>query len=160
MKGGQAARVGRAVGWTLAVVAGLYAVDRTLIGSRPSTGWTEADSLDEVPEAAGRIAVPAYLPDSVSWPPARILFRTAEEPGWWLGLSAAKEDRIALWIGSASGPAPPALAEAAACAEATASAPCPPSWVVLTAEFANNRTVFVITTLGGKDAARIIERLD
>ncbi len=160
MKGGRAARVGRAMVWTLAVVAGLYAVDRTLIGSRPSTGWTEVDSLDEVPETAGRLATPAYLPDTVSWPPARILFRTTEAPGWWLGLSAADEDRIAVWIGSAAGPAPSALGEAAACVEETASAPCPPPWVVLSSEFAGNRTVFVITTLGGEDAARIIERLD
>jgi len=150
----------RAAVWTAVLATALYAVDRALIGPRPSTGWIEVAAVEELPITVGPVAIPAYLPDTLSWPPRRVLYKTAGIPGWWLGVATAEGDQIGLWIGNGANPAPAAMGDAAVCLEARPSRPCPEPWTVLSTQFRGDQTVFVLTILSGTEAKRIVERLD
>ena len=72
--------------WTLGLLAALYGVDRLLVGPDRVPGWQPVERLDALAIDVQRVAVPAYLPEEVAWPPVAIQARSEPSPGWWIGL--------------------------------------------------------------------------
>ena len=141
--------------WTVALVAGLYLVDRLLMGPRRPQGWVEAESLAAVPAEVGPLPVPAFLPNTMAWPPARVIFRTGARPGWWLGLERSGGE-VGLWIGSGVDPVPAALGEVRSCVASAVS--CPRGWRVLSTS-RSARTIFVVSRASTQQSARILAGL-
>ena len=152
-------RIAVALAWTLALAAGLYVVDRGFLGSRAARGWVQVPDLADIPAAAGPIVVPAYFPDTLTWPPAEVWVRLTPGPGWWLGVRARDTGRVVLWIGSGAAPAPTALADVGLCLREPGHAGCPPGWRQISKSLDGNRVVFVVTSLESAVAARVLEGL-
>ncbi len=145
-----------AVAWTVALALLLHTLDRVVLGDRPGSGWVSVKSPEAIPREIGPIAVPAYLPDVIRWPPRQVHYRTGVHPGWWLGLGGT-DGEIALWIGNGGDPVAPALGAAGGCVLSAAS--CPDGWRALSAPLAEGRTVYVITRLKARAATLILQDL-
>jgi hypothetical protein len=103
------ARAARAVIFTAALGALLLALDRLALGPTPPRGWVSAASVDAVPTEAGGLLVPAYLPNTLAWPPARVVYRIGPGRGSWIEVHAHDRPEAWLFIGSGWGPPPPDL---------------------------------------------------
>jgi hypothetical protein len=148
-------RLAGAVAWTAVLAASVYAADRFILGPRVA-GWREAPSVDALTEAVATVTLPAYVPETLAWPPAHLLMRTGDAPGWWLGLvDRGGGSQVRVWLGSGEGPLPDALADVAGCVSADSLARCPPAWHALSGERAG-RTVWVVGRVDAQTLRRVL----
>lgn len=154
-----ARRVALAVAWTVLLAVGLRQLDRTLASAPTPRGWAVARGLEEIPGAAGHLALPSYLPADLEWPPRTLRFRLGARPGWWLGVHRVGGTTPVLWIGAGEPPLPPIVATGARCVYATPHAHCDGGWHSLSRRLADGQVVFVLTTLRPADAARLLKGL-
>lgn len=151
-------RVGAALLWTAALIGLLYGTDRVFLG--PGTfDWTQAPELAAMPAAAGRVLVPAYLPDTVRWPPQRVVYRTGETPGWWLGFAGSQSDTVQLWIGVGDSPVPAELGALGECLVIGTRQKCPSDWRALSTRVPPGQTLHIVGALGSVQMARILDGL-
>jgi len=155
---GASSQLLRAAIWTALLCVGLIALDRGLMGpKRVQPGWNEATSLDKLPAKAGLALTPTFLPNSVQWPPALILYRLSDEPGWWFGIKEADTDDWVLWLGTSVRFPPPAMGPVEGCLEDN-FAPCPPGWRSLSGHV-GDQVVHVTTRLPPGQGARILKSM-
>ncbi|OFZ17777.1 MAG: hypothetical protein A2X94_04210 [Bdellovibrionales bacterium GWB1_55_8] len=139
------------------MVSFLLVVDRGFFGPIEHPGWLRAASLAEIPSSAGKRVFPAYLPETLRWPPERIFHREKPVPGWWVGLvSNEKPEEVALWVGSGSEPLPEEFAYLRECLRDRAR--CPEGWHVFSSNI-EGIPVFLITRIDPASAAQILTEL-
>lgn len=147
-----------AVLWTAVLAAALVLVDRLLVGPPTPEGWRAVPTVETLPEGAPPVLVPSYLPESLVWPPARVLGRGGDTPGWWYEVGPREPGGPRLWVGSGGAPFPEALGEAARCLASQPEPNCPPPWHQLSRKI-DGRTVWVLATIPTRDLTRIFEGL-
>ena len=112
--------------WTLGLALGIWLVDRVVLSRTQEKLWNKKLLTQDIPKAF----LPAYLPDTLSWPPVEIWVHQ-DRQSVWIGMSNAQNE-MQLWIGSireAEG-LPKNLAYVASCAVG-AQRLCPSGWVRL-----------------------------
>jgi hypothetical protein len=148
-----------AILWTVAVGALLLAVDRVLLSPTVPASWMDAETLEAVPAEVGAMAIPTYLPDSLGWPPARVVYRVAAgRAGWWLGLSPPSGGETRLWLGSSGADAGEVVGEAAPCLEGETPT-CPPGWQARRVQLDDGSPVVVLGRLPTEQLDRLVESL-
>lgn len=140
--------------WTAALAAALLGADRLLLGVGPR-GWQPVQHLADIPDKAGAVVLPGYLPARFDWPPTIIRFRVLPQPGWWYGLSKRGTRTPQVWVGVGTPPLPTALgAELGGCVESEGQR-CPSRWHVLSARAAD-QPVWVLGAVAPKDLKRLV----
>jgi len=154
--------IGLALLWTAALGAVLLLVDRALFGPSAPSGWVETERLEDVPRRAGALVTPAYLPNSLRWPPAKVFYRIHPDPGLWVGV-VNKFDEVPLWIGTGTTPLPPALQPFKGCFEPNKE-PCPASWYVssvhLKSQAERGAVTYLLSRISRRQTARIAVGLE
>jgi len=120
-----------AVGWSLFFVALLYGLDRVLLEKKPVEGWVEVESIQDIPSDVGPVMIPSYLPYTLSWPPSRVVYRTGDNAGWWIGLRSDEDATEDLWYGMGSEPFPEAMGDTFYCLDVATRTECPEGWFAL-----------------------------
>jgi len=143
--------------WTAALAGALFGMDRLLWGPRIE-GWAAATAVQEVPQAAGPVYLPAYLPERLRWPPSAIVYRLGDQPAWWLGLSAGQGGAPRLWVGQGGAPLPAVLGDAGRCLAAGPRGTCPPDWRHLST-LIGGQTIQVLGKLDAGELRRVIDSL-
>ena len=159
MKAWPPRRIAVALGWTLALGVAVLALDRLAIGPRPPKGWVEVHAVADIPSSAGPVLLPSFLPEALMWPPATILYRDDDDPGYWLGLEPRRPDGPHLWIGNGTDPTPAAVGEAASCLPSGEEVACPAGWHHLSRRMDGGRVIHVLGTLEAHTVARILDGL-
>jgi hypothetical protein len=138
--------------WTMALVGGLYALDRSLWGERPIAGWQLVSSLDDAAKHVGPIHAPALLPQRFAWPPKQI-WVNAETQGWWLEVAA--RDGVPVLLISGQLASPPAMKAMTGCLRGD----CPPEWRSRSRLGQNGKRVFVLVRGTELELERILRGL-
>ena len=144
--------------WSCFAIGLIVAVDR---GCFPEVkkGWQPLASLSEIPARVRFEGTPAYLPNSVRWPPARILVR--ENPaGWWYGLADTTSENVAVWLGEGDAPLPDELKPFTICMDVVRGGDCPQGWHYFSSRLKSGRMVMLLTRLAPLEGKRILNALD
>jgi hypothetical protein len=145
-----ARRLAAAAAWTLALGALMLGLDRLALGPDPPRGWTAAAAVEDVPEDAGPVLVPAYLPEDLGWPPASVVYWAGGGRGWWLEVRARRDAAPWLYLGSGERPAPESVPLAAA---------GDPHWRRLSRRV-GGQAVVLVTRLPPGEALRVLDGLE
>ncbi len=140
--------------WTAVLAVALYGVDRVALGVGPR-GWRPARDLADIPEDAGAVVLPGYLPARFDWPPTIVRYRVLPEPGWWYGISKQGTRTPQVWIGTGEAPVPTALAPGLDACVASDGARCPARWHVLSTHTAGE-LVWALGAVEPKELKRIV----
>ncbi|MDF1564039.1 MAG: hypothetical protein P1V51_13405 [Deltaproteobacteria bacterium] len=142
--------------WTALLVVGLFLLDRRVIAPKPPEDVWRQVSLET--HRVGLPVLPAYLPASLTWPPAVVWLRGGEAPQEWLGLREEGSERTRIWIGWNAGSLPPALSGLAGCLQERAL--CPEGWRFLSTTLDDDSCeVSLLTDLDPREARRILQGL-
>lgn len=159
--------VGRWAGvfaWTGAFCLALMLLDGWLGGPRTHGGYIEVVQLADLPGELGPRMAPTYFPESLRWPPARLLYRRGAGAGggraWFLAIRARETAALTLWVGATEGPGVPAPPEIAGCLSAPPGPRCPAGWNTVARPLVEGFTLFVVTTLPPAEARLILEGME
>lgn len=115
--------------------------------------------MSDLPEALGPRLAPNFFPDSLRWPPARVLYRDRGGRAWFLGVRARESNALVLWLGATESPDVPAPATLSGCLSVPPGPRCPAGWHTVARPVAEGFTAYVITTLPPSEAEMILEGL-
>ena len=155
--------------WTVALLGLIAFADRAIIPKQKQLGWNQAENFSEIPREAGLFSPPLYLPNTLAWPPAKILYKTKPEIGVWLGIADSATGEIQLWLGHSTGDLPVEMTAVAPCMDRAPGSEhrCPKGWDVLSSQQRNQETglargepILLVTKLDPLQAARIREGLE
>ncbi len=147
----------KALLWTIVLAAVVLAADRLLLGPSRSVGWVVVGSVRALERSMEPVLLPSYLPEALSWPPARVFRRDGRRPGWWMEIEPRRTPGPVLWLGIGS-PVPDAMRAAARCLPASTPSGCAPPWHQLSRSF-DGRTAWVISTLAPTELERVLDGL-
>ncbi|MCB9655651.1 MAG: hypothetical protein H6729_16125 [Deltaproteobacteria bacterium] len=157
--------------WTGSLACLLLGADRWWHGTPVPIRWLKAHRLADVPNTAGIVLLPKYLPDTIAWPPAEIVYRTRDGQGVWIGLRARQRPEtrqrqprgrqpVVLWYGRQTDatPWPEALGRLADCASSGGNV-CPAGWSLQRRKLDSTTTIQLLTQRPAKESARILKNL-
>ncbi|MBK8010540.1 MAG: hypothetical protein IPK13_04275 [Deltaproteobacteria bacterium] len=154
-----------ALAWTGGLACLLFGADRWWHGVPVPARWLKAPRLADVPPTAGTVFLPKYLPDTLAWPPAEIIYRVRDGHGVWIGLRTRQRHpgmtRMEIWYGRQDAdatPLPDALGPLADCVKSRGNV-CPPGWSLQTRTLDETTTVQLLTRRPAKESRRILKNL-